>query len=48
LQNAERRERLLAQGVEAVGSSPQAFAGFLGMEIEKWARVVRDAGIKPE
>ncbi len=48
LQSTERRERLLVQGVEAVGSSQEVFGRFLGSELEKWARVVRDAGIKPE
>ena len=35
-------------GAEAVGSSPQEFAGFLKAEMQKWRLVVRDAGIKPE
>jgi tripartite-type tricarboxylate transporter receptor subunit TctC len=48
LQQPERRDRLLAQGVEGVGSSQQAFSVFLGGELKKWARVVKDAGIKPE
>ena len=48
LQQPERRERLLAQGVEGVGSTPEAFAVFLGSELKKWARVVRDAGIRPD
>lgn len=48
LQQPERRERLLAQGVEGVGSTPEVFAAFLGSELKKWARVVGDAGIKPE
>ena len=48
LQQPERRDRLLAQGVEGVGSSPEAFGAYLGSELKKWARVVHDAGIKPE
>ena len=48
LQEPERRDRLLAQGVEGVGSSQEAFNAYLGAEIRKWARVVREAGIKPE
>ena len=39
---------LLAQGVEGVGSTPEAFAVFLGSELKKWARGVRDAGIRPD
>jgi tripartite-type tricarboxylate transporter receptor subunit TctC len=48
LQQPERRDRLIAQGAEGVGSSPEAFAAFLDSETKKWARVVRDAGIKPD
>ncbi len=36
------------QGVESVGSSPEAFADLLAREITKWTKVVRDAGVKVE
>ncbi len=48
LQTIERRERLLAQGVEVVGSTQAMFAADLKAETEKWARVVKDAGIKAD
>jgi tripartite-type tricarboxylate transporter receptor subunit TctC len=48
LQTIERRERLLAQGVEVVGSTQAMFAADLKAETEKWARVVKDAGIKTD
>lgn len=35
-------------GAEAAGSTPQAFGGFIHSEIERWARVVKDAGVKAE
>lgn len=48
LQVAEIRERLLSDGAEPVGSSPQEFAAFIRAETVKWAKVVKAAGIKPE
>ena len=48
LQTVERRDRLLAQGVEVVGSTQTVFAAYLKAETEKWARVVKDAGIKAD
>jgi tripartite-type tricarboxylate transporter receptor subunit TctC len=39
----ELRDRLAADGAEAGGLSPEAFAAFVRAEIEKWSRVVRDA-----
>jgi tripartite-type tricarboxylate transporter receptor subunit TctC len=42
------REKLLAQGVEPVGGTPQQFRAFLRVEMDKWGKVVRDAGIRAE
>ena len=41
-------ERFQLDGAEAVGSTPTEFAAFLKAEMQKWNKVVRDAGIKPE
>ena len=41
-------QRFQIDGAEAVGSSPQEFASFLKAEMQKWSKVIRDAGIKPE
>ena len=43
---AELRERLLAQGMEPGGNSPEQFAAFIRSEIDKWRRVVKSANIK--
>jgi tripartite-type tricarboxylate transporter receptor subunit TctC len=42
------RERLAADGAEAVGSTPQALSVFVKSEIAKWSQVVRAAGIRAE
>ena len=44
--NKEARERLSAQGMEIVASSSTEFAKFLGGEVERWAKVVKDNNIK--
>lgn len=48
LRQAEFRERLATLGAEATGGAPDNFAALVRNETAKWARVVRDAGIKPE
>jgi tripartite-type tricarboxylate transporter receptor subunit TctC len=35
-------------GAEPVGSTPREFAAFLRAEMQKWSKVIKDAGIKPE
>jgi tripartite-type tricarboxylate transporter receptor subunit TctC len=47
LRTAETRERLLKQGFESSGSTPAEFAAYLRAEMEKWTKVVREAGIRP-
>ena len=37
-----------ALGFEAFGQPPQQFAGFVGSELVKWNKLVKDAGIQPE
>jgi len=39
------RQRLAANGAEAIGSSRSEFARFTDAETSKWARVIRSAGI---
>jgi tripartite-type tricarboxylate transporter receptor subunit TctC len=45
---AEVRERLLHYGIEPSSSSPGELAKIIHGEVVKWAKVIRDAGIKPE
>ncbi|MES2193147.1 MAG: tripartite tricarboxylate transporter substrate binding protein [Pseudomonadota bacterium] len=42
------KRRFQDQGVEPVGGTPSQFADHIGAEIKKWAKVVKDANIKPE
>ena len=42
----DMREKLLAQGAEAVGNSPEFFADTIRTETVKWAKVVKDSGAR--
>ena len=48
LATTDTRQRLAALGVDAVGLPPEKFAPLIKQEIAKWAKVVKDAGIRPE
>ena len=38
-------ERLVTQGLDPVGGTPEAFGRFMRSEIDKWRKVIRSAGI---
>ncbi len=46
LQQPDVKEIWAAQGAAAGGQNPDEFARFVRSEIEKWGKVVREAGIK--
>jgi len=48
LQDPELRDKLLAQGSEAVGGTPEALGQTVNVEIVKWAKLAKDANIKAE
>lgn len=48
LRSPEMKERLTAEGSEAVPTAPAEFGKFIAAEIVKWARVVKEAGVKAE
>ena len=41
-------EALAQQGGEPVGNGPKEFTAFIASEMAKYAKVIREAGIKPE
>jgi tripartite-type tricarboxylate transporter receptor subunit TctC len=44
----EVRERIIAEGADLIASTPDELAAFMRSEAEKWAKVVKAAGINPE
>jgi tripartite-type tricarboxylate transporter receptor subunit TctC len=48
LKDPEVRDRLVADGADPVGSTPEEFAAYLRAETIKWAKVVKAIGIQPE
>jgi tripartite-type tricarboxylate transporter receptor subunit TctC len=44
----DMKERLVALGLDAVGSTPEEFTTQMKLEMEKWARVIQAAKIKAE
>jgi len=46
LQQPDLRERLASQGAAPLTSTPAEFALHLRSEIDKWAKVVKAAGMK--
>jgi tripartite-type tricarboxylate transporter receptor subunit TctC len=48
LESPETRKRFELEGAEVASMKPAQFAAFVTQETEKWTRVVKEAGIKPE
>src|SRR5260221_607041 len=42
------KQKLIGQGADPVGSSPEELDRVVKSELKSWAAVIRDAGIKPE
>ena len=48
LRDPTNRKTLIERGADPVGNSPEEHAAYVKSEIEKWQKVVKTAGIKPE
>lgn len=48
LKDPAMKERLIAQGIEPETSTPEGLRDLIQSEITKWARVIKEADIKPE
>jgi len=48
LKSQDVKDKLAADGAEAVGSTPAEFAKLIRDELEKWAKVAKAAGIEPQ
>lgn len=44
----EVREKLIAQGTDPVGGTPEEFGAFIKSETAKWARIIRQGNITPD
>ena len=41
-------EKIASQGGDVIGGKPEAFAAFLKTDTVRWAKLIKDANIKPE
>ena len=48
MKSADMRESMTAQGVEPVALGPRAFAASIRADFEKYATLIKDAGIRLE
>jgi tripartite-type tricarboxylate transporter receptor subunit TctC len=46
LEDPSVRQKLTAQGAEVRGTTPEEAATFVAAEMTKWAKVVKEAGVK--
>jgi tripartite-type tricarboxylate transporter receptor subunit TctC len=46
LQDPATKQRLISDGSEPVGNTPEEFAAVIRADLKKWSKVVKDAGIK--
>ena len=48
LKTEDVRARLMGAGIEIQGGTPAEFGNVIQAEIDKWGRIVKEAGIQPE
>ena len=47
-QRPEMKERLISQGVEPLSGTPEDLAAYLRRELDKYGKIIREAGVKAE
>jgi len=48
LRQPDTREKLVSQGFETMGGTPEQFAAYMKSETAKWAKVVKATGAKAD
>ena len=48
LNQPETKEKMLAQGVETIGSTPEEFSAFIKSNMTEMSKIIKDAGIREE
>lgn len=48
LQDPATKQHFVSEGAEAVGSTPEEFAAVIRDDLDRWSKVTKQAGIKPE
>jgi tripartite-type tricarboxylate transporter receptor subunit TctC len=48
LASPDLKDKLLTVGVQPIGTTPEKFQSFIRSEAVRYAKVIKDAGIKPE
>ncbi len=48
LQASDLRDRMVAEGAEFVGDTPEQFTAFIASELVKWGKAARASGAKVE
>jgi tripartite-type tricarboxylate transporter receptor subunit TctC len=48
LKQDDVRARLTKAGIEIQGGTPEQFGSVIQAEVDKWGRIVKEAGIQPE
>ena len=48
LQDPGMKSQLAQRGLDPIGDSPEEFRSYMRNELERWSKVIKSAGIKPE
>jgi tripartite-type tricarboxylate transporter receptor subunit TctC len=48
LNHPEFAKLLMEQAIDPIGNTPEELAQFIKSEIDKWAKVVKEAGVRIE